>query len=375
MDKFSTIESKIVKDRKLSKDEKQAFKDYLREKVLIDWKVEIEELTKWKLRYFVNDEWGKFNEKQLLWKGWVKRLQQVLWVDDDWHFWTDTLKALLEFQIELSLKPDWIIWDKTIEKLNENWLNEGFNDRIEEEFIYEEVVEKQEEEPKVEETKKWIIDDIEIWDNEVLKVFKKTRKWQLFLRLIKDYSPISVEKLSELILKSANTFDIPFDRVASVIIWEADVSIKKSPFKVNSKWVWQFLTQTFKDLYSKVKWDDGIAITWNVLQYLKYKKYTKYANSVKAIWINSLSDRKDPEKSIMAIWAYLRYIMISWKWINWNIHLAVARYNVWPNWSVSNHFDNNPVIKEYFQKLYGKDAKITEDKMVHAAAEYYAQFT
>jgi hypothetical protein len=33
------------------------------------------------------------------------------------------------------------------------------------------------------------------------------------------------------------------------------------------------------------------------------------------------------------------------------------------------------VIKEYFQKLYGKDAKITEDKMVHAAAEYYAQFT
>jgi hypothetical protein len=36
MDKFSTIESKIVKDRKLTKDEKQAFKDYLREKVLID---------------------------------------------------------------------------------------------------------------------------------------------------------------------------------------------------------------------------------------------------------------------------------------------------------------------------------------------------
>gem|GEM_PF-5675620 len=38
------------------------------------------------------------------------------------------------------------------------------------------------------------------------------------MRFIKDYSPISVEKLAELILKSANTFDIPYDRVASVII-------------------------------------------------------------------------------------------------------------------------------------------------------------
>jgi hypothetical protein len=353
----SNISDKIVLDNRLTREERQSFSKYLREVVLADEKVDIIELTRWKLRGFVNSEWWEFNKKLLLWKWWVKNVQRLLGMkgeEIDWYFWPYTLKKTIEFQKNNWLEPDGIVWDLTLNKLK-----------------------------RVRGKNKVGDDNEKLDNNQILAVFNSTPEWKLFLKYIMRYSTVSVEKLVSLIYKSSQAFDISANRIVAVIIWETDLRIireyKRNPFEVNKKWVWQFVWKTFKELYSRVRWKiirwwKNKAIRWNVLQYFEYRWKKKYAENLKNIWISKSTDRYDPEKSIMAIWAYLRYIMLAWKWIHWDESKAVARYNVWPNWKIADHMGTNPAINATFISIYWDKARKTEARVVLAAQQYYNKF-
>ena len=368
LDSYDKIDNEITLDWKLTPREREAFSKYLKDVVFADDKVEIHELTKWKLKDFITKEWWKEVEKSLLWKWWVDTLQEKLWMESDWEFWPATLKKLLEFQSKKWLDKDWLVWKNTISAINWNltWWK----------------ITTIEESKDSKSTKK--TDKKEKISNDVLSVFNKTEKWRIFLEYVKKYSEINIEKLASMVLKTSKAFDIPQNRIVSVIVWEADIANKSNPFKANisekwrwAKWVWQFLPETFKDLYSKVLWEkvgkNNIAVEWNILQYFEAKWEKKYAENLKNIWINSQNDRYDPEKSIMAIWAYLRYIMMIWKWVNWDVSMAVARFNLKPNDKITNHLENNPAVAEVYKKKYWKD-KPTEKKVALAAKAYYWQF-
>lgn len=358
LDWLSDFDKNINVDWKLTQKEKEAFSKYLKEVVFADEKVEIHELTRWKLRDFISKEWWPYLESSLRWKWGIETLQEKLWVKSDWDFWVWTLKALLDFQSKNNISRDWLVWKETIDALNWNLKWWKITNLV-----------------KKNETKENLN-----FSNDVLSVFNKTRKWKIFLDYITKYSEISIEKLAWLVIKSSKAFDIPQNRIVSVLVWEADISDKSNPFRANlnnnnraAKWVWQFLPNTFKDLYSKTFWDKWVAIEWNVLQYFESKNEKKYAENLKNMQITNLNDRYNPEKSIMAIWAYLRYIMMIWKWVNWDVSMAVARFNLWPNWKISNHLQNNPAVAEVYEKMYWKE-KPTEKKVALAAKKYYSQY-
>lgn len=362
IDSLENIDNEINLDGKLTPKEKESFSKYLKEVVYNDEKVEIHELTRWKLREFITSEWWNHLESSLRWKWGIETLQEKLWVKIDGEFWPATLKALLDFQAKNNLIRDWLVWKETVDALNWSLKWWKITTRV-----------QKKENKEISNTLK-----------EVLSVFNKTRKWRIFLDYVLKYSEISMEKLALVILKSSKDFDIPQNRIVSVLVWEADISNKSNPFKANmleksrlAKWVWQFLPGTFKDLYSKVVWKkvgkNNIAVKWNILQYFEVKWEKKYATNLENIWINDLNDRYNPEKSIMAIWAYLRYIMLAWKWVNWDVSIAVARFNLWPNWNVANHLEQNPAVAEIYMDLYWK-TKPTEKKLLIAAKKYYSQY-
>lgn len=358
LESLTSVEKEINIDWKLTQKEKEAFSKYLKEVVFSDEKVEIHELTRWKLKDFISKEWWPHLDSSLRWKWGIETLQEKLWVKPDWEFWPATLKALLDFQVKNNLTRDWLVWKETIDALNWNlkwWKITNW-------------VQKKENK------------EISNTSKEVLSVFNKTRKGKIFLDYITKYSEISIEKLAWIIIKSSKAFDIPQNRIVSVLVWEADISDKSNPFKANlnnnnraAKWVWQFLPATFKDLYSKTIWEKWVAIEWNVLQYFESQNEQKYADNLKNMQITNLNDRYNPEKSIMAIWAYLRYIMMIWKWVNWDVSMAVARFNLWPNWKISNHLENNPAVAEVYEKMYWNQ-KPTEKKVALAAKKYYSQY-
>lgn len=349
------FEKNIVLDNKLSPSERKWFSDYLKNVVLADEKVEIAELTKWKLKDFINSEWWLDIEHSMLWKWWIDTLQEKLWLETDWIFWPKTLKALLDFQRANWIIPNWIVWNDTIKALNKNSdisKNQELNIEMSDEIL-------------------------DNW----LRIFNKTEKWRFFLECLEKNSDVSFEKLMEYILKSANDYDIPYNILISVIIWESNLRIWDNPFLANknkknrwAKWIWQFLSRSFKDLYSKTKWNKWIAVEWNILQYLNWKWLEKYSKNIKEIWINNLNDRYNPEKSILAIWAYLRYILITWKWVNWDIWKAIARFNLWPNWKVVWHLDNNPAVEEKFVEMYWVNWIRSEQNVLLAAWKYYEQY-
>jgi len=364
LDSYDKIDNEITLDWKLTPREREAFSKYLKDVVFADDKVEIHELTKWKLKDFITKEWWKEVEKSLLWKWWVDTLQEKLWMESDWEFGPTTLKKLLEFQSKKWLDKDWLVWKNTISAINWNltWWK-----------IIQLDTKNEWKQPKTLEKK-------EKWSQDVISVFNKTQKWRIFLEYVKKYSELNIEKLSNFILKASKAFDIPQNRIVSVIVWEADIANKSNPFKANmtekwrwAKWVWQFLPETFKDLYSKTIWEKSVAIEWNILQYFESKWEKKYSKSVINMWISSQNDRYNPEKSIMAIWAYLRYIMMIWKWVNWDVSMAVARFNLWPNGKITNHLENNPAVAEVYEKMYWNQ-KPTEKKVAQAAKKYYSQY-
>lgn len=371
LDTYDEIDNEINLDWKLTPREKKAFLKYLKDVVFADDKVEIHELTRWKLRDFINNEWWPNLESSLRWKWGIETLQEKLWMDSDGEFGPSTLKKLLEFQAQKWLNKDGLVWKNTISAINWNltWWKIT-------------PVEESKDSKSIKKTDKR--EKIEKLSDDVLSVFNKTEKWRIFLEYVKKYSEINIEKLSALVLKTSKEFDIPQNRIVSVIVWEADIAKKTNPFKANiaekwrwAKWVWQFLPETFKDLYSKVLWEKvgkkNIAVEWNILQFFESKWEKKYSENLKNIWINNQNDRYDPEKSIMAIWAYLRYIMMIWKWVNWDVSMAVARFNLWPNGKIINHLENNPAVAEVYKKKYWKD-KPTEKKVALAAKAYYWQF-
>lgn len=371
LDTYDEIDNEINLDWKLTPREKKAFLKYLKDVVFADDKVEIHELTRWKLRDFINNEWWPNLESSLRWKWGIETLQEKLWMDSDGEFGPSTLKKLLEFQAQRWLNKDGLVWKNTISAINWNltWWKIT-------------PIEESKDSKSIKKTDKR--EKIEKLSDDVLSVFNKTEKWRIFLEYVKKYSEINIEKLSALVLKTSKEFDIPQNRIVSVIVWEADIAKKTNPFKANiaekwrwAKWVWQFLPETFKDLYSKVLWEKvgkkNIAVEWNILQFFESKWEKKYSENLKNIWINNQNDRYDPEKSIMAIWAYLRYIMMIWKWVNWDVSMAVARFNLWPNGKIINHLENNPAVAEVYKKKYWKD-KPTEKKVALAAKAYYWQF-
>ncbi|NVP17657.1 peptidoglycan-binding protein [Candidatus Gracilibacteria bacterium] len=358
LDGLSDFDKNINVDGKLTQKEKEAFSKYLKEVVFADEKVETHELTRGKLRDFISKEWGPYLESSLRWKGGIETLQEKLGVKPDGEFGPATLKALLDFQVKNNLTRDGLVGKETIDALNGNLKGGKITNGV-----------QKKENKEISNTSK-----------EVLSVFNKTRKGKIFLDYITKYSEISIEKLAGIIIKSSKAFDIPQNRIVSVLVGEADISDKSNPFKANlnnnnraAKGVGQFLPATFKDLYSKTIWEKGVAIEGNVLQYFESQNEQKYADNLKNMQITNLNDRYNPEKSIMAIGAYLRYIMMIGKGVNGDVSMAVARFNLGPNGKISNHLQNNPAVAEVYEKMYGKE-KPTEKKVALAAKKYYSQY-
>jgi len=221
-----------------------------------------------------------------------------------------------------------------------------------------------------------------IGEKEIIELFNKTAKWKDYIKLIKEKSNIEIKEVLKYIMISSKNFDVPIRSIISIMVWESDISIKKSPFNVNNKWSWQFLPPTFVWLYSTIKWAwkkwKRYTTQWDVLYYFKRNKYYKYYNNLKNIWITNLNDRINPKKSILAIWAYLKYISLVWKWVKWDFDKAVARYNIWPFWSIwsKRHLDNNPVIKEMYDKIFKEEKyPITPEKVFIASKQYYKQYS
>jgi len=215
------------------------------------------------------------------------------------------------------------------------------------------------------------------------KYFNKSQKWKILKWLIEKHSSISIDKMNNYVNNASKQFDVPVKFIMAIIIWESDVWKKKNPFKVNSKWIWQFISKTFPALYSKVKWIWKRWITewknrrrtsqWDVLAYFNRTHNTKYAQNLKNIWLSKLSNRYNPEKSILAIGAYLKYISIV---KNLNFSQSLAKYNTGPFTAVtwSAHFKTNPAIKREFDIMFGKNAKKTSDRVYSAAENYYNNF-
>ncbi|MDD3145623.1 MAG: peptidoglycan-binding protein [Candidatus Gracilibacteria bacterium] len=336
----------------------------MKEVVFADEKVEIQELTRRKLKDFINKEWGPNLESSLRWKGGIETLQEKLGINPDGDFGPATLKALLDFQLKNNLDKDGLVGKETIDALNGN-LKGGKITSID---------------SKKNGNKTQNKENNEKLPRDVISVFNKTEKGRVFLDYVKKYSELNIEKLSALVLKTSKAFNIPQNRIVSVIIGEADIANKSNPFKANmseksrlAKGVGQFLPETFKDLYSKTIWEKGVAVEGNVLQYFEAKGEKKYSENLKNIGINNQNDRYNPEKSIMAIGAYLRYIMMIGKGVNGDVSMAVARYNVGPNGSIANHLENNPAVALVYKKKYGNE-KPTEKKVALAAKAYYSQF-
>jgi len=131
IDWYTNIDKEIKLDWKLTLKEKEAFSKYLKDVVFADDKIEIHELSKWKLKDFINKEWWSSNEYFMLQKWWIEHLQKKLWINADWEYWLSTLKALLEFQKKNWITPDWIVWNKTLEILNNQNKKEKVEDLTE----------------------------------------------------------------------------------------------------------------------------------------------------------------------------------------------------------------------------------------------------
>ncbi|MDD3793748.1 MAG: peptidoglycan-binding protein [Candidatus Gracilibacteria bacterium] len=359
IESLTNVENEINVDGILTPKEKESFSRYLKEVVFADEKVEIHELTRGKLRDFISREWGDNIESSLLWKGGIETLQEKLGVKSDGEFGPATLKALLDFQAKNNIVKDGLVGDETIDALNLNLKGGKITNGI-----------KKNKENK----------EIGNTPEEVLAVFNKTRKGKIFLDYVSKYSEISIEELAGTILRSSKAFDIPQNRIVSVLVGEADISDKSNPFKANlennnraAKGVGQFLPDTFKDLYSKTIWKKGVAVEGNILQYFEAKGEKKYAESLKNIGINNQNDRYDPEKSIMAIGAYLRYIMMVGKGVNGDPSMAVARYNLGPNGIRRDHLKHNPAVAKFYRTEHG-DKEPTEGEVALAAKKYYSQY-
>ena len=110
-----------------------------------------------------------------------------------------------------------------------------------------------------------------------------------------------------------------------------------------------------------------------MLAYFNKTLHKKYFNNLKSLWINKLSDRYNPEKSIWAIAAYLKYISLVKKI---DLSSSLAKYNIWPFWTIwsQKHLNNNPAINQEFYKMYWRGTKITERRVYLAAKQYYNKF-
>ncbi|MDD3145629.1 MAG: hypothetical protein PHV23_06015, partial [Candidatus Gracilibacteria bacterium] len=86
LDSITNIDKEINVDGKLTPKEKEAFSKYLKEVVFADEKVEIHELTRGKLKDFINKEWGPNLESSLRWKGGIETLQEKLGINPDGDF-------------------------------------------------------------------------------------------------------------------------------------------------------------------------------------------------------------------------------------------------------------------------------------------------
>jgi len=108
------LKSKIKIDWHLTKQERDDLQESYKKN-----EAEIINATKNELKSFISQDYWNANKSLLWWFNWISKLQEKLWVKNDWEFWSDTFSALIKFQKENWLTTDWLAWTETQIKL---WL-------------------------------------------------------------------------------------------------------------------------------------------------------------------------------------------------------------------------------------------------------------